>query len=192
MYLNSRYDNPHTIVAAARGLRVFNRFVDAFDIDIASRALEAGCLTEGEKKALCQLVFYPVEQIEGMSDRAVRMIASAQKNGDPSPITGAVESNTAVKQLLQIAEFLLWYLEKVLEPRMPLGSPVAEALRRAYESCAKELKRAVGDNKSSHPHKIKSVPTKRFLEIYAALYFHAEDILQTKSGKPGSNPIHPS
>ena len=192
MYLNSRYDNPHTIVAAARGLRVFNRFVDAFDIDIASRALEAGCLTEGEKKALCQLVFYPVEQIEGMSDRAVRMIASAQKNGDPSPITGAVESNTAVKQLLQIAEFLLWYLEKVLEPRMPLGSPVAEALRRAYESCAKELKRAVGDNKSSHPHKIKSVPTKRFLEIYAALYSHAEDILQTKSGKPGSNPIHPS
>ena len=125
LYLNSRYDNPHTLVAAARGLRAFSRFVDAFNIDIASRALEARCLTEGEKKALHQLVFYPIEQIEAMSDRAVRMIASAQKKQDPSRIKGAVEPNTAVKQLLQIADFLLWYHEKVLETRMPLPAGTA-------------------------------------------------------------------
>jgi integrase len=187
LYLNSSYDNPHTMIAAARGLRAFNRFVDAFDIDIASRALEACCLTEGEKKALYQLVFYPIEQIEAMSDRTVRLIASAQKNKDPARIRGAVEPNTAVKQLFQIADFLLWYHKKVLEPRIPLASPVTEALRRAYESCAKELKRAVASTKSSHPHRIRSVPTRRFLEVYAAVYSRPEDILLTDSGQPGSN-----
>ncbi len=187
LYLNNRYDNPHTIGAAARGLRVFSRFVNAFDIDIASRALEARSLTEGEKMALCQLVFHPIKQIEAMSDRAVRMIASAQKNQDTSRIKGAVESNTADKQLMQIADFLLWYHEKILEPRMPLGSAVTEALRRAYESCAKELKQAVAGTKSSHPHRIKSAPIRRFLEIYGAAYSRAEDIFQTESGQPGSN-----
>ena len=187
LYLNSRYNNPHTIIAAARGLRVLSRFVDAFDIDIASRALEAHCLTEGEKRTLYQLVFYPIEQIEAMPDRAVRMIASAQKNQDPSRIKGAVEPNTAAKQLLQIADFLLWYHEKVLEPRMPLASPVTEALRRAYESCAKELKQAVAGTKSLHSHKIRSVPIRRFLEIYEALYSKAEHVLQTEGGQPGSN-----
>lgn len=187
LYLNNRYDNPHTIVAAARGLRAFSRFVDAFDIDIASRALDARCLSENEKKALYQLMFYPIEQIEAMSDQAVRLIASAQKNQDHSRIKGAVEPNTAVKHLIQIAEFLVWYHEKVLEPRMPLASPVTEALRRAYESCAKELKVAVAGTKSLHPHMIRSVPTRRFLEIYEALYSRAEEILRTESGQPGSN-----
>lgn len=187
LYLNSRYDNPHTITAAARGLRAFGRLIDAFDIDIASRALEARCLTEGEKKALVQLVFHPIKAIEAMPDRAVRMIASAQKSLDPLRIKGAVEPNTADKQLTQIADFLLWYLDKVLEPRMPLASPVTEALRRAYTSCATELKKAVAGTKSSHPHRIKSAPVRRFLEIYDALYSRSDEILLTKGGQPGRN-----
>lgn len=187
LYLNSKYDNPHTKIAVARCLRAFGRLVDAFDIDFASRALESRCLNEGEKKALYQLVFYPIEQIEAMSDRTVRMIGASHKVQDPSRIKGGVEPNTAVKTLVQIAGFLKWYHNKVLDPRMPLASPVTEALRRAYESCVKELKHAVAGTKSLHPHKIRSVPTQRFLEIYQALFLRAVEVLRTAEGKPGSN-----
>lgn len=187
LYLNTRYDNPHSKMVAARALRAFVRLVDAFDIDIASRALEARCLTEGEKASLYQLVYYPIERIEAMSDKAVRTIASAQKEKDSSRIKGTVEPNTAFKQLWQIANFLIWYHDKVLHPRMPLSSGVTEALRYAYESCATELKNAVRGTKSAHPHQIKSLPNQRLLDIYKALYIRSEDVLQTKSGKPGGN-----
>lgn len=187
LYLNSKYVNPHSTAAAARSLRIFGRFLDAFDIDVASRALEARCLTEVEKKALRQLAFYHVEKVEAMSDQAVQRVGSATKAKDASRIKGAVERNTAEKHLVHIADFLIWYQEKVLEPRMPLTSQATEVLRRAYESCAKELKKGVGGTKSDHPHRIKSVPNQRFLEIYSAIFSRAGDVLQTESGKPGSN-----
>lgn len=187
LYLNDKYNNPHTTASGARALRVLTRLVNAFDIDIASRALEARCLSEGEKKALIQLVYYPIEKIEAMSDQTVRKIASARKEQDPSRIKGTVEQNTARKKLDQIANFLTWYHEKVLEPRMPLASPVTEALRRAYVSCAKELKSAVGGTSMGHPHRIRSVPTHRLLEIYKVVWLKPEVVLQTESGKPGGN-----
>ena len=187
LYINERYLNPNTKAVAARALRVFLRLVDAFSIDLAARALEARSLTEGEKRALVQLVFHPIESIEAMSDSKVRSIALARTRTDPSKINGAVAANTAAKQLLQIADFLVWYHEKVLDPRMPLGSTATEALRREIESCAKELKVAVAGTKSAHPHKIRSVPNQRLLEIYSTVFLRADEVFKTEGGKDGSN-----
>jgi len=187
LYLNSKYDNAHSTAAVARSLRIFGRFIDAFNIDVASRALEARCLTEGEKRTLCQLAFYHLGKVEAMTDHALRRVGSATKAQDASRITGAVQRNTAEKHLVHIADFLIWYQSKVLEPRMPLTSPVTAALRRAYELCAVELKKGVARMKSNHPHLIRSVPNQRFLEIYRAVFLSPGDVLQTGSGKLGCN-----
>lgn len=187
LYVNERYLNPSTRISAARALRVLVRLVDAFDIDLAARALEALCLTEAEKKCLVQLVWHPIESIESMTDRHVRNIALAKSKSGAAKIKSAVSANTAAKQLIQIAEFLIWYHDKVLDPRMPLTSGTTDVLRREFESCAKDLKRAIAGTKSMHPHKIKSVPARRFLEIYSAVFLRSEEVLTTEAGKKGGN-----
>jgi hypothetical protein len=187
LYLNESYSNHHTIHAVARALRVWLRLADAFDIDLAARALEGRWLTEGEKKALRYLVFRPIEDIESMSDRAVKTIASATKDREPNGRMGAVEPNTAVKQLVRIADFLLWFHKKVLEPRMSIWSQVTDALRQQVDVCAIELKKGVRGTKLLHPHRIRSVPTERFLQIYSAVYLQAAVLLRTANDKIGRN-----
>ncbi|WP_431509938.1 hypothetical protein [Variovorax sp. DAIF25] len=187
LYVNERYDNPNSKAAASRALRVLLRVVDAFGINLAARALDGLCLLEGEKKALVQLAHYSIESIETMTDKKVRTIALAQARVDVSKIKNAVAPNTAAKQLVQIADFLAWYHRKVLEPRMPLSSDITEALRRQFELCAQELARAVASTKSAHPHKIRSVPSQLFLEIYSIAFLRATDLFRTKGGREGGN-----
>lgn len=187
LYLNESYANHHTINAAARALRVWIRLADAFDIDLAARSLEGRWLTEVEKKALRYLVLQPIEAIESMSHRAVRTIGKAMTQREPSKRLDAVEPNTAIKRLLVIADFLQWFHKKILEPRTPTMSLVSENLRREVEVCAEELKKGVRGTKSMHPHRIRSVPTERFLQIYTAMYLRPADILRTRDGKIGRN-----
>lgn len=187
LYLNEKYLNHHTKHAVAKALRVWVRFADAFGIDLAARALEGRWLTEAEKKALRYLVFRPIEEIESMSDRSVKTIASAIKAEDPHERKDAVEPNTALNQLVRIADFLVWFHEKVLEPRLPIVSVASDTLRQQVEVCATELKRGARATKSLHPHRIRSVPTERFLQIYSAVYLHTSDLLRTQNGKIGSN-----
>lgn len=187
LYLNMRYVNPHTRVVAARALRVFGRLIDAFNIDFVERALQAKCLNEKEKAALRQLAFQRIEKIETMSDRAVRDIASIRNNLPKSKLKNTVEANTAAKQLVQIADFLNWYHDKVLNPRMPLTAPTTDALRREYNSCINELKDTIAATKTAHPHKIRSVPTERFLQIYSLLFLNPHEVLRTPSGKLSEN-----
>jgi integrase len=187
LYLNETYANHHTKQVVAKALRVWIRLADAFGIDLAARALEGRWLTEVEKKALRHLVFRPIEEIESMSDRAVQTIASAIKDKEPNLRSGAVEPNTALKQLVGIADFLRWFHTKILQPRMPIRSAVSETLRQQVEVCAREIKKGVRGTKSLHPHNIRSVPTERFLQIYSAVYLRASDLLRTDAGKIGSN-----
>lgn len=187
LYLNETYSNPHTKDVVVKALRVWVRLADAFDIDLAARALEGRWLTEAEKKALRYLVFRPIREIESMSDQAVKSIASALKDKDPDARDGAIQPNTAVKLLVGIASFLLWFHKKILVPRMPIWSAVSETLRQQVEGCAAELKIGVRGTKSFHPHRIRSVPTQRFLQIYSAVYLSAVDLLRTQSGKISSN-----
>lgn len=187
LYLNEKYSNPHTKQVVAKALRLWVRVANAFDIDLAVRALEGRWLTEGEKKALRYLAFRPIEEIESMPDPAVRTITSATKGDEPTESKGAVEPNTAVKQLVGIADFLKWFHSKILEPRMPIGSPTSAALYRQVDECTSELKRAVKGTNSSHPHRIKSVPTERFLQIYATVYLHSADLFRTDGRKASRN-----
>lgn len=185
LYLNEQYSNPHTKEIVAKALRVWVRLADAFSIDLAARALETRWLTETEKKALKYLVYRPIKEIESMSDRAVKAIASANKDM-PNETTGAVQRDTAIKQLVGIADFLTWFHQKVLEPRMPLSSVVSEVLRQQVEACTSDLKKG-GRRTKSHPHQMRSVPTARFLQIYSAVYLHPADLLKTAQGKVGNN-----
>lgn len=185
LYLNERYRNPHTKETAARPLRFLVRLCDAFDIDIASRALQARCLTQAEVRALRQLVFLPIARVHSTSDEGVRTVASAVK--ELSRREKTVQRGTAAKRLIQIADFLLWFHRKVLEPRMPLGSATTTALRREYEACADELRTAVGAPKTSHPHLIRSVTNDRFLKIYTALLLKPEEFLKTRNGNTGKH-----
>lgn len=187
LYLNESYANHHTKHVVARALRVWVRLADAFSIDLAARALEGRWLTEAENKALRYLAFRPIEEIESMSDRAVKTIASATKDKEPNEREGAVESNTALKQLVGIADFLLWFHTKVLEPRMPICSTVSETLRRQVGMCSTELKKGVRGTKALHPHRIRSMPTQRFLQIYSAVFLRAADLLRTQNGTIGGN-----
>lgn len=177
IYLNEHFSNPNTLDAVRRSLRLLLRLADAFDIDLAGRALKGRLLTEVEKKALRQLVFLPVQVAESMSDRAVRQVASVRKRTSQGP-SRLVESNTASKHLVHIADFLVWYHDRVLDPRLPVGSPTAQALAQDVAKCTSDLKRAVGKTKTSHPHQIRSVPAKRFLEIYSALFLVPHDVFQ--------------
>lgn len=187
LYLNESYTNPHTKQAVARALRVWVRLADAFDIDLAARALEGRWLTEAEQKALKYLVFRPIEEIEAMSDHAVKTIASAVKNEEPQKRKGAVQHNTAVKHVVGVADFLAWFHEKVVEPRMPVQSALSEGLRRNVEACVKELKKAVGGTKGAHPHRIRSLPKARYLQIYSTVFLHAADVFKARGGTVDGN-----
>jgi len=189
LYLNEEYTNPHTKQIVAKALRVWVRLADAFDIDLAARALEGRWLTASEQKALKYLVFRPIQEIESMSDHAVRNIASAVTDKEPQDRKGAVQPNTAVKQIVGVADYLAWFHKKVLEPRMPVQSGLSEALRRTVETCVKDLKKSVGGTKGAHPHRIRSVPTERFLRIYSAVFLHAGDVFKALNGTVGSNPL---
>lgn len=69
LYLNMSFDNPHTRESVATGLRVLDKLIDAFKIDLALRALDGECLTEGEKQGLRQLAYRPIIEIERLSAR---------------------------------------------------------------------------------------------------------------------------
>jgi len=187
LYLNEIYANHHSKHVSAKALRVWIRLADAFEIDLAARALEGRWLKEVEKKALRHLVFRPIEEIESMSDRSVRNIASATNDKEPNMRHGAVAPNTATKQLTGIANFLSWFYKKILQPRMPTRSTTSDVLKEQVELCAMELKKGVRGTKSLHPHLIRSLPTERFLQIYSAVYLRASELLKTDGGKIGSN-----
>lgn len=187
LYLNEMYANHHTKHVSAKALRVWVRLADAFEIDLAARALEGRWLKEVEKKALRHLVFRPIEEIESMSDRSVRNIASATHNKEANMRNGAVVPNTAAKQLTGIANFLSWFYTKILQPRMPTRPTSSNVLKEQVELCAMDLKKGVRGTKSLHPHLIRSLPTERFLQIYTAVYLCASDLLKTHGGKISSN-----
>ncbi|MBB5503156.1 hypothetical protein [Paraburkholderia sp. MM5384-R2] len=191
LYLNEKYANPHTKQVAAKAIRIWVRVADAFDIDLAARALEGRWLNEAELKALRYLVFRPIEEIELMSHAAVKNIASATKESDKEPKDrkGAVEPNTARKGSVGIANYLTWFHVKVIEPRMPLFSNVSEVLRREVRACSSELKKPMSGTKSMHPHLIRSVPRERYLQIYRTVYLHYADLFRTARGRLARNCI---
>lgn len=189
LYLNEKFSNHHTKQAVARSLRVWICLADAYDIDLAKRATEGRWLTEAEKRSLQHLAFRPIEEIEAMSASAVRSIGSAVRGRGLASSKRSVQSNTAAKQLVGIAQFLDWFHDKLIAPRMPGASSISDALRREVRKCSGDLKSAIRGAKSAHPHMIRSVPSARFLEIYSAIFLDAPNILRSKVGREGRHQL---
>jgi integrase len=187
IYLNEKYKNPHTRCLIARAIRLWICFADAFSIDLASRAIEGTWLTETEKKSLLHLSFRTIEEVELMNHHAIRTVASVVKKNRSQHISNIVQPNTAHQQIVRITDFLNWFHQKILEPRMSAGSSVTTTLRSLVSTCAAELKNGIGGTKSMHPHRIRSMPAEQFLELYSQVYLHPEKIFCTKSGKPSRN-----
>ncbi len=184
LYLNLQHNNPHTHESVAAALRVFIALLDAFAINLGERALKGECLREGEKAALKQLVYRPVDEIELMSPQMVRRVATATSDLLPEDAKDANQPNTAAKRLRQIADWLHWYHKKVLGPRLPLGSTLSEALRRQYDDCVEELKNAIRGTQAANPFTIRSAPKSVFLEIYRTVFLDPEKVFLSASGKP--------
>lgn len=77
-YVTDHLSNPNTRDIASKALRIFYRFCNANQIEIALRAIEFRCLTYDECIKLKALCFRPITETENSSDRKVRHINSAK------------------------------------------------------------------------------------------------------------------
>jgi integrase len=184
LFLNNKFENPHTRESMAGGLRLLQKFLEAHSIDLAERALEGRCLLPNEIESLRELAYRPVNEVEQMTMGFIKRIGKASKDDHARILKGAVESNTAARRLDQIATFLTWYLEKILEYRIRSASKRDE-LRRRYESTSADLKAAIRGGKKGHSNEIRSLPKNVYLNIMREIYLRPE-LIQSASGKASS------
>ena len=184
LFLNSKFDNPHTKESMAGGLRLLESFLEAHSIDLADRALQGICLLANEIDSLRELAYRPVNEVEQMSMTFIKRIGKASKDNHSLNLKGAVESNTAARRLDQIAMFLTWYFDTVLEYRIRSASKRDE-LRRRYELTIANLKGAIRGGKKGHSNEIRSLPKEVYLDIIREIFLRPE-LIQSASGKSSS------
>ena len=184
LFLNNKFENPHTRESMAGGLRLLQKFLDAHSINLAKRALEGLCLLPNETESLRELAYRPVNEVEQMTTGLIKRIGKASKDDRARNLKGAVESNTAARRLDQIATFLSWYFDAVLEYRIRSASKRDE-LRRRYESTTADLKGAIRGGKKGHSNEIRSLPKDVYLNIIREIYLRPE-LIQSASGSASS------
>lgn len=180
IYLNEKFDNPHTRDSASNALRLFDALARAHSIDLSRRALNSQCLKPSEITRLVQLAYRPLDEVELMSDKMIRRIAEPNSSRQAMDIEGAVEPNTASKKLCGIADFLNWYFEKILSPRVRSPSAL-DALSQSYNQNVRELKGRIGGAKTSHHNQIRSLPQDRFLQVIREIFIN-EDLFKSDVG----------
>lgn len=77
-FLSEKFDNPNTRELVAQSLRIFYRFCNAHQIELAVRAVEGRCLTSQEASMLAGLCYRPLPEIELLSDKKITLITSAK------------------------------------------------------------------------------------------------------------------
>lgn len=182
-YLTDKFDNPHTRETVSQGLRVLYRFLNAHGIELAIRALEGRCLTFDEVKSLAGLCYRPMEEVEAGSNAKIVLLTSAKAAAAPQEYPDAVAPNTARKRLTSIADYLRFYRGNFLDPHLrssTLRAELLEAYRRTCEQAAGEIR----GTKQNHHLTIRSLPSRRFLELIRKLVLEPEDLFQTDTGKP--------
>jgi len=182
-FLTDEFDNPHTRESVAQSLRIFYRFSNAHQIELALRAPERLCLTYAEAKSLCELCWRPLDEVEAMGDRKVVFLTSAKAGKAPQELPGAVGPNTALKRLNYIAAYIKFYREVFLDPHIR-SVTTREQLEREYDKIACQLSNSITGTKQNHPLSIKSLPADKYLPIIRAVFVRPEDLFQSEAGKP--------
>ncbi len=181
-YLTDKLDNPHTREKASHALRILNRFLTAHSIEPAVRALEGRCLTFDECKSLSRLCYRPLGEIEKLSNRKVVLITSAMAANEPDKLPEAMEPNTARKSLIKIAEYFKFYREVILDPHIRSDN-LRIVLKEAYERTQNDLKNEISGTKQNHHLTIRSLPSRRFLELIRKVVLEPESLFLTAGGK---------
>lgn len=181
-YLTDEFNNPHTRELVGQSLRILYRFCNAKKIELAARAVEGRCLTYDECKKLAGLCFRPLAEIESLSDKKVVAIISAKAGKRPEQ-SEAVEPNTAMKRMCQIAEYLIFYGEVFLAPNIR-SKVMKQSLKVEYEKTAHLLKKEIGGTKQGHHHDIRSLPSDKFIEIIRWIFVRPEEIFVNASCEP--------
>lgn len=184
LFLNNKFDNPHTKESMAGGLRLLQKFLEAHSIDLAERALEGLCLLPNEIESLRELAYRSVNEVERMTTGFINRVGKASKDDHARNLKGAVQSNTAARRLDQVAVFLTWYFDTVLEYRIRSASKRDE-LRRRYESTTADLRGAIRGGKKGHSNEIRSLPKDVYLNIIREIFLRPE-LIQSASGMASS------
>lgn len=184
-FLTHEFDNPHTRELVSQSLRVLAKFFEAQQIELAVRALEGRCLTYDEIKSLAGLCFRPIGEIEMYSNTKVVLITSAQARRAPEELFGALEANTAAKRLNHIASYLKFFYEVFLIPHIK-SSSLREQLGITYEHSCARLNSQIAGTKQGHYLTIRSLPSKRFLEIIRMVVLEPGKLFRTKTGRISS------
>ena len=186
IYLNDRFDNPHTREVASAGLRVFHRFLVAHEIDLPERALDGECLRSVECKWLAELVFRPLEELDRMSDPMIKRLTTATKALRAMDLKNAVEPNTAAKRLNTVVDFLQWFRKSLLDPAIR-SAGTREQLRDRYTTVRDDLESRIGTTKQGNHHDIRSLPVERYLQVIRELVINPERLYCTDGGRPRSS-----
>ena len=182
LYLNERFDNPHTREAAASGLRVFHRFLVAHGIDLPCRAIEGEGLRSVERKWLTELAYRPLEEIEQMSDAMIKQSTTMRKAAVARDQIGAVAPNTAAIRLASVAAFLRWFRADVLAEAIRSASD-RRALSDCYAATCADLEGRIRGTKQGHHHEVRSLPVERYLQLIRELVLRPESLFRTQGGK---------
>lgn len=181
LFLNEKFNNPHSRETVAVGLRMLHRFLAAHHIDLAARALDGECLRMVECKWLAELAYRPIEEIEQMSDGMLKRLTTVSRGTPAMDLGNAVEPNTAAKRLNTVAAFLKWYRESLLEEAIR-SSTTREMLRDRYDAIREELNGLIGNTTQGGPHEIRSLPIERYLLIIRELVINPERWFRTEHG----------
>lgn len=182
-YLTDCFANPHTRELVAQALRIYYRFCNAHRIELAFRATEGRCLTCDEAKNLGELCWRPLEEVEAMGDRKVLFLTSPKAGKAPKELPNAVKPDTASKRMNYIAQYIDFYREVFLDPRIPFGVP-REQLKVEFDKTSCQLKNIIKGTKQNHHLAIKSLPTDKYLAIIEAVFVRPEELFLAESGKP--------
>lgn len=180
LYLNDQYDNPNSQATVALGLRLFHVFIRSIGASLPHRALKGNCLHAPEVGWLSNLAFRPVEELESMKARMLLRLAKSE-NVAHRDRPGAVAASTASARLVQIGEFLQWYFDNVLSPRIRSAQLKAE-LRERYVVTVRELKEKIRGGNNKHPTQIRSLPKDVFLGVMRKTWVNPETIFCSESG----------
>ncbi|WP_428508704.1 hypothetical protein [Roseateles sp.] len=159
--------------------------MSAHGIELAVRALDGRCLTYGECADLAGLCYRPLDEVELLTDKKVKLITSAKAGQAPRDARGAVEDNTAKKRLFYIAAYLQFFREAFLDEHIRSSSTRSE-LAESYARTQKRLTDEIRGTKQNHHVNIRSLPSAKFLEIIRVVVVEPERIFLTASGKVSS------